>query len=482
MCSFAYTTAQTPSNPQRATQYLYENSTWADLLTETRDVYFSDRSGGTNTAENAENALANALLNGRYTKVDMSAKLSGNGNNRTEFLDGEYPVTSDAIGNITSYNGFTYSYLGRQLQGLNNGESGVSYGYNADGQRISKSYDSIEGFALDYEYYYNGSTLAGFRLYVIDCVEAEEYLVSFMYDENGEPFGFTVDGDSYYYVRNAQNDIFLIVDSDNQGVVLYQYDAWGNVTACYDTSDGSILSLVNPYTYRGYYYDIETGYYYLNSRYYSPQLHRFISADGLVQTGQGMLDKNMFAYCLNNPTNYSDFDGHFAGALLGALVSALPYIAVFAVVAVVAIALTQPKVIQEASSAIGNAIDDIKDKKKRPNDNTVYKLVDSSGKTQYVGRTKNVTARKNAHNNDPNRKHLKMIIIEPNLNYYQARGLEQIYMLYYHTKNTKDRMNNQINGISPSNKLLNAYMEAGRGAISYLDNQISNEILYWSGE
>ena len=306
---FAYTTAQTPSNPQRATQYLYENSTWADLLTETRDVYFSDRSGGTNTAENAENALANALLNGRYTKVDMSAKLSGNGNNRTEFLDGEYPVTSDAIGNITSYNGFTYSYLGRQLQGLNNGESGVSYGYNADGQRISKSYDSIEGFALDYEYYYNGSTLAGFRLYVIDCVEAEEYLVSFMYDENGEPFGFTVDGDSYYYVRNAQNDIFLIVDSDNQGVVLYQYDAWGNVTACYDTSDGSILSLVNPYTYRGYYYDIETGYYYLNSRYYSPQLHRFISADGYFNTHSGILSHNMFAYCNNNPINYVDHTG-----------------------------------------------------------------------------------------------------------------------------------------------------------------------------
>ena len=322
MCSFAYTTAQTPSNPQRATQYLYENSTWADLLTETRDVYFSDRSGGTDTAENAENALANALLNGRYTKVDMSAKLSGNGNNRTEFLDGEYPVTSDAIGNITSYNGFTYSSLGRQLQGLNNGESGVSYGYNADGQRISKSYDSIEGFALDYEYYYNGSTLAGFRLYVIDCVEAEEYLVSFMYDENGEPFGFTVNGDSYYYVRNAQNDIFLIVDSDNQGVVLYQYDAWGNVTACYDTSDGSILSLVNPYTYRGYYYDIETGYYYLNSRYYSPQLHRFISADDVLILDESdynnLFSDNIFAYCLNNPVNMYDPSGCLAEVLTGA--------------------------------------------------------------------------------------------------------------------------------------------------------------------
>ncbi|MBR0540956.1 MAG: RHS repeat-associated core domain-containing protein [Clostridia bacterium] len=162
---------------------------------------------------------------------------------------------------------------------------------------------------MDYDYYYNGSTLAGFKLYVTEGVDTQEYLVNFMYDENGEPFGFTVDGDSYYYVRNAQNDIFLIVDSDNQGVVLYQYDAWGNVTACYDTSEGSILSLVNPYTYRGYYYDIETGYYYLNSRYYSPQLHRFISADGLVSTGQGLLGCNMFAYCGNNPIIHLDSFG-----------------------------------------------------------------------------------------------------------------------------------------------------------------------------
>ena len=462
---------------------MYGNDTWSDVLTNVKDVYYDNSRGiDSNSADARINSIANRVLGNRYDTVDMSAKLFGNRNNRTEIVDGEYSIISDAIGNITSYNGLTYTYLGRQLTGLTDGESSIEYSYNADGQRIGKSYESGDGYSLDFDYYYNGSTLAGFVLTLNDGADSQEFTVTFMYDENGEPFGLDFDGNSFYYLRNAQNDIYAIVDSNNQGVVLYQYDAWGNISHCYMASGYEYVAEFNPYTYRGYYYDIETGYYYLNSRYYSPQLHRFISADGLVQTGQGMLDKNMFAYCLNNPTNYSDFDGHFAGALLGALVSALPYIAVFAVVAVVAIALTQPKVIQEASSAIGNAIDDIKDKKKRPNDNTVYKLVDSSGKTQYVGRTKNVTARKNAHNNDPNRKHLKMIIIEPNLNYYQARGLEQIYMLYYHTKNTKDRMNNQINGISPSNKLLNAYMEAGRGAISYLDNQISNEILYWSGE
>ncbi|MBR0540958.1 MAG: RHS repeat-associated core domain-containing protein [Clostridia bacterium] len=288
---------------------MYENDTWSDVLTNVKDVYYDNSRGiDSNSADARINSIANRVLGNRYDTVDMSAKLFGNRNNRTEIVDGEYSIISDAIGNITSYNGFTYSYLGRQLTGLYNNESGILYGYNADGQRISKSYDSIGGFALDYDYYYNGSTLAGFRLYITEGVDTQEYLVSFMYDENGEPFGFTVNGDSYYYVRNAQNDIFLIVDSDNQGVVLYQYDAWGNITACYDTTDG-FISLINPYTYRGYYYDIETGYYYLNSRYYSPQLHRFISADGTINANKDILGDNLFAYCSNNPINNCDDNG-----------------------------------------------------------------------------------------------------------------------------------------------------------------------------
>lgn len=67
-----------------------------------------------------------------------------------------------------------------------------------------------------------------------------------MYDENGEAFGFNYNGNDYYYVRNAQNDVIFISNSDNTGVVMYQYDAWGNMTACYDTSDDGMLSVINP--------------------------------------------------------------------------------------------------------------------------------------------------------------------------------------------------------------------------------------------
>lgn len=121
------------------------------------------------------------------------------------------------------------------------------------------------------------------------------------------------------------------------------------------------------------------------------------------------------------------------------------------------------------------------EKIERKKDHTVYKLVDSDGYPQYVGRTTDVDARKNAHKRDPNRSHLNFEVIAPNLNYFEARGLEQIAMMECHTLNTANRMNNQINGISPFNKRLGIYMEAGRGVAHYLGNNISNEILYWTG-
>ena len=86
----------------------------------------------------------------------------------------------------------------------------------------------------------------------------------------------------------------------------YSYDAWGNLLGIEDkTTDGSgqVIAEANPLRYRGYYYDTETKFYYLNSRYYDPETGRFINGDEFAQTGQGLLDKNIFAYCLNNPVD-----------------------------------------------------------------------------------------------------------------------------------------------------------------------------------
>ncbi len=200
---------------------------------------------------------------------------------------------------------------GRQLQSIENGDYSVVYSYNTDEQRVRKVISTSDNsMTYTYEYFYNGSILAGQKLTKLEDSVEKVYTLAFMYDNNGDAFGFICNGEPYYYIKNAQNDVVLITDADGQAVVLYQYDAWGKITQCFDgTEDG--IGLVNPLFYRSYYLDLEMEMYYLNSRYYLPIYHRLLNADAFTQTGQGLLDKNMFAYCLNNPVNYRDPSGHW---------------------------------------------------------------------------------------------------------------------------------------------------------------------------
>ena len=145
----------------------------------------------------------------------------------------------------------------------------------------------------------------------------------------------------YLFAKNLQGDVAAIYRSDYTEakgyyptlVASYEYDPWGKVTSVKGSS-GAILSLdaypnhiahVNPIRYRGYYYDTETGFYYLQSRYYDPAISRFINADSYGSTGQGFLGTNMFAYCLNNPVNLTDPSGHFgvAAAIIASAIVAI---------------------------------------------------------------------------------------------------------------------------------------------------------------
>ena len=125
---------------------------------------------------------------------------------------------------------------------------------------------------------------------------------------------------SYDYLKNLQGYI-LGICSVSGGIVTiyatYEYDPWGKLLGVRNNSGGVIsdetsIALRNPLRYRGYYYDSDTGYYYLKSRYYDPQIGRFINADGYASTGQGFIGHNMFAYCLNNPILCADESGNAA--------------------------------------------------------------------------------------------------------------------------------------------------------------------------
>jgi len=154
--------------------------------------------------------------------------------------------------------------------------------------------------AYTYKYYYNGSSLSR--------MTKGTDVLDFIYGADGTPTAVVYNGTYYYYVTNLQGDVVALLDSSGNTVVSYTYDAWGKPIST-TGSMASTLGTINPLRYRGYVYDTETGFYYLQSRYYDPTIGRFLNADAFASTGQGLLGNNMFAYCNNNPLNFVDSGG-----------------------------------------------------------------------------------------------------------------------------------------------------------------------------
>ncbi len=121
----------------------------------------------------------------------------------------------------------------------------------------------------------------------------------------GTAYAVKYNGTLYYYITNLQGDILHIVNTSGTPVVSYTYSPYGKVLSTTGTL-ASTLGVDNPLRYRGYYYDADSGLYYLQSRYYDPELGRFLNADSYASTGQGIIGCNMFAYCNNDPANNAD--------------------------------------------------------------------------------------------------------------------------------------------------------------------------------
>ena len=182
-----------------------------------------------------------------------------------------------------------------------------TYTYNADGIRTSKTVNGVK-------HIYH---LAGTQILSEEWTEGNvQHILIFVYDASGQPIGMShyENGEqrgTYVFVKNIQGDVIGIYDDEGTCLVTYTYDAWGNVTVSYSNGGASTAARYNPFRYRGYYYDNETSLYYLNSRYYDPNVGRFLNADGSVNANGDLIGFNMFAYCGNNPVMWRDPSGTY---------------------------------------------------------------------------------------------------------------------------------------------------------------------------
>ena len=278
-------------------------------------------SRGNNVGYYSHNQTTGESLNNAsfsYNDKDEMIQANLNGQN--------YNISYSSEGQPSIYLGWEIGYDMRNICVIENDDNYIEYYYNANGIRIGKSID-------------NGSTVESVN-YILDGnniikethTGTNNYTIEYYYDSNDNIIGFTYNGSKFLYLKNLQNDIIGIIDSSNNIVVKYYYDAYGRVIKSIDTS-GINLSSINPFRYRSYYQDNETGWYYLNSRYYNPLTNRFITMDQIEFLGASgsVLSYNLYSYCYGNPITQADDDGNFpvhivAGVIAGVAWGVIPRI------------------------------------------------------------------------------------------------------------------------------------------------------------
>ncbi len=230
-------------------------------------------------------------------------------------------ATYDDLGNPLYYhNGYgfgkNFTWTGRQLTGMTQSGTTQSFTYNDEGIRTSKTVNGVTT-----TYYLSGSQII--------AEETSGNLTVYIYDASGSPIGMQYHGSSYaedvwdvfWYEKNLQGDIVAVYNDAGTKLVTYYYDAFGYCIVGYDNNGSSTRAYYNPFRYRGYYYDKDLDLYYLNARYYDGRTGRFISPDNpkLINATPGALtDKNLYAYCDNNPVMRVDKDGEIWNILIGA--------------------------------------------------------------------------------------------------------------------------------------------------------------------
>ncbi len=226
------------------------------------------------------------------------------------------------------FDGALFTWSVRELIQYTKDGKTISFQYDENGLRHRKTIKENNIVTEQYDYVWSDGTLIS-QTYTNF---AEEVTTSdtarFIYDSWGALQGFILNNsETYLYVKNLQGDIIAIVDELGEVIVEYSYDAWGNVTfsesSLQNMTKASTLCFVSPFTYRGYCYDYDIELYYLQSRYYSAEIGRFINTDDTqiaIATQGEILGANLFAYCNNNPVMNVDFTGTIAANVVGAVI------------------------------------------------------------------------------------------------------------------------------------------------------------------
>ena len=221
---------------------------------------------------------------------------------------GDEAFEYDSIGNPTTYRGMTSTFEnGRRLKSLSDGTNTVEYTYNGQGSRASKKVGNV---TIEYTYDRNGRLLK----------EVGEKTIEYVYGADGI-IGIKINGTPYLFRKNMFGDVTHIYNQ--QGVIVgkYSYTAFGECTVELDTNS---VASDNPIRYRSYYYDEETSLYYLKTRYYDPEIGRFMTIDGISYLNANAINGlNMYAYCGNNPVMGIDPNGT---SVLGVLAGIAAYV------------------------------------------------------------------------------------------------------------------------------------------------------------
>ena len=280
-------------------------------------VYEYDRAGNIKSKKTYDYTTATTVSTTLYSTQTYTYGSSRSGDILTA-LNGS-TISYDGALNPLSYviNGSECTLTwtqGRRLASISGEEEGTdyTYTYNDEGIRTGKTVDGVE-------HIYH---LSGTQILSEEWTEnGVQHLIVYSHDASGSPISMTyrkstdaaTAAEVYFLASNPQGDITYIYDIDGNRVVTYNYDAWGNILSITGTK-ATTIGRYNPFRYRGYYYDNETGFYYLNSRYYDPAVGRWISPEpnadqGNFDCGAGLIAYNVYSYCANNPVLYADPDG-----------------------------------------------------------------------------------------------------------------------------------------------------------------------------